>query len=504
MDTGFAPRTVAALDLGSNSFHMLIARLDEQGVQVLDRLREPVRLAAGLDAAGRITPEAASRALVCLERFGERLRELPGEQVRAVGTNTLRRAANAAEFREKARRALGHSIEVISGHEEARLIYLGVFSTSPPVRGHRLVIDIGGGSTEVVIGHDARILRSHSLFMGCVTWSERFFGAGITREAFRRAETAAELEVRPIAARLRETGWKAAAGASGTIAAIAGLVAAEDGRPRAVGLAALKKLRRRLIERAGSGGRGPLRGVRPERAAVLPGGLAILIGLYRGLDIGTIAPAAGALREGLLFDLAGRLRHEDVREGTVERMMQRFGVDRGHAARVERTALHLLDQVAAGWQLEGGRARRLLAWAARLREIGLSVSFTGYHKHSAYLIGNSDMPGFTRDEQFELAAIVRAHRRRIPRAVFESLGRKRGGRALRLCALLRLAARLHRSRTRAPLPPLAIRAEGDTLNLGVPADWLAAHPLARADLEEEARYLEGAGLELRIEALDSP
>ncbi|GAB4370727.1 MAG: exopolyphosphatase [Acidobacteriota bacterium] len=501
MSRNESPRTVAAVDLGSNSFHMLIARLDETGVRVLDRLREPVRLAAGLDAGGRITPEAAARALGCLARFGERLRELPPEQVRAVGTNTLRRAANAAEFREAAERALGHAIEVISGVEEARLIYLGVHTSSPPVAGRRLVVDIGGGSTEVILGEGPAILRAHSLFMGCVTWSERFFGDGITREAFRRAETAAELEIQPIAARLREIGWKSAAGASGTIAAIARLVARSEPRRRGVDLEALKTLRRRMIERAAAG-KGPPRGVRAERAAVLPGGLAILIGLLRGLGISALRPAPGALREGLLYDLAGRLRHEDVREATVDQMMQRFGVDREHALRVERTALALLEQAASSWRLEGRRARRMLAWAARLREIGLTVSFTGYHKHSAYLIGHGDMPGFTRDEQLELAAIIRAHRRRIPRAAFDGLGRKRAARALRLCVLLRLAARLRRSRSREPLPELRLAVDGDSLRLGIPSGWLRDHPLVRADLENEARYLEAAGLRFEIETED--
>ncbi len=481
---------------------MVIARLEDQGLRILDRLREPVRLAAGLEQAGRITPEAAVRAVACLQRFGERLRELPEDQVRAVGTNALRKAANAAELREAAEIALGHRIEVISGYEEARLIYLGVSASSPPVEGRRLVIDIGGGSTELIIGRGPEILRAHSLFMGCVIFSERFFGGGVTREAFRRAETAAELEIRPIASRLRDLGWDAVTGASGTIEALVALARAPGGKSSPVSLSSLKKLRRQMIERAAAG-KDPARGLRPERIAVLPGGLAILVGLFRALDLGGLVASPGALREGLLHDLAGRLRHEDVREATVERLVQRFGVDRPQAGRVERTALDLLDQVAEGWKLAPERSRQMLSWAARLREIGLSVSFTGYHKHSAYLLEHGDMPGFTRDEQLELAAIVRAHRRKVPRPLFEALGGRRGRRALRLCVLLRLAARLNRSRSREPLPALRLAADGDRVRLALPGSWLDAHPLARADLETEARYLGAAGVVLELEAFDS-
>ena len=363
-----APLTVAALDLGSNSFHMMIARYGEHGLQILDRLREPVRLAGGLDAENRLSDEAQSRALACLERFGQRLRSFPEGQVRAVGTNTLRRARNGPEFRVLASETLGHPVEVISGREEARLIYLGAAHSLPDVDGRRLVVDIGGGSTEVILGAGVNLLKAHSLFMGCVTYSRAHFADGkITRDAFRAAETAAALELRGIKRSLRDAGWSVAVGTSGTILALREILKVNGWSEGAITLTALKKARKALV-RAKATDRIALDGLRPDRAPVLPGGLAILIAVFKSLRVEDMGCSTGALREGVLYDLIGRIRHEDVRDRAIREMQVRYHVDPDQADRVAATALALFDQVngaAAAWDT---LARRRDVISPRKRE----------------------------------------------------------------------------------------------------------------------------------------
>lgn len=491
--------TLAVVDLGSNSFHLVIARLIGDELQVLDRLREPVRLAAGLDDEQVLDESSQQRAAACLRRFGERLGDLPPDRVRAVGTNTLRLARNALEVRLRAERALGHPIDVVSGQEEARLIYLGVSRHRPLAEGRRLVVDVGGGSTEIVVGQALDVLRVHSLFMGCVGWTERFFGDGqLTRERFRQAELAARLELRPIAAGLGRLGWGTALGSSGTVGAMASQMPRASTEGAALTLDGLKRLRRQLVA-AGTLDRASLPGLRPDRLAVLPGGLAILIGVFRSLPLSSMAFTAGSLREGVLYDLAGRLHHQDARDRTIQQFVRRYHVDLRQVHRIERTGLELLQEVAIDWDLDGAWARQALSWSAHLREIGLTVSHTGYHKHSAYLVQHADMPGFSAGEQRLLGALVRGHRRKLSRSYFASLGEARTEQALRLCVVLRLAARLHRSRRPEPLPALKLSAEGPRLRLAFPAGWLDEHPLTRADLDNEASYLAAVGLELVVE-----
>lgn len=490
--------TAAAVDLGSNSFHMIIARIVGDELEILDRLREPVRLAAGLDARGDISEEARARALVCLQRFGERLRALPSSHVRIVGTNTLRKARNGAAFREQAAQALGHPVEVITGTEEARLIYLGVTRSHAPAKRRRLVVDIGGGSTEIIVGSQLDVLRVHSLFMGCVNFSERFFPEGdITRDAFKRAEVAARLELRSIAKPVKELRWKRALGASGTVAAIASMLRESEGAGAGITLAGLKQLRRTMIEQKKAESL-DIPGLKPERRPVIAGGLAILIAIFRALDVENLEVAAGALREGVLYDLTGRLRRHDARDRTIQRFVERYNVDLAHAESIEASALALLDQVEEDWNLTGTLPRQLLGWAARLREIGLVVSHTGYHKHSAYLTDNSDMPGFARDDKQLLAAVIRAHRRSFSSSAFAGLEKKRAELAQRVCLLLRLACRLNRSRSAEEVAEVRLRVKGKRLRLGFPEGWLDEHPLMRADLELESEFLKESGIDLEV------
>jgi exopolyphosphatase/guanosine-5'-triphosphate,3'-diphosphate pyrophosphatase len=493
------PEVVAGVDLGSNSFHMIVARADEGQIHVLDRIREHTRLAQGLDADRRITEDAMGRALQTLERFGQRVRELPRGAVRAAGTNTLRQAKNSSAFLARAEKALGHPIEVISGREEARLIYLGVAHSVPAEDGRRLVVDIGGGSTECIIGEAFDALSTESLFMGCVSYSMRFFAGGTVRkEDFRRAEISALLEMQSLERRYRRLGWQSCYGSSGTILAIAELLRGNALSRRGITRKGLKRLKKHMIE-AGSVAKMELTGLDPDRAAVLPGGVAILNAIFKSLRIEEMHPSTGALREGLLYDLLGRIRHEDVRDRTIRWLAEHYSADLEQAARIERTAHNCLEQVGEQWGLDAEEHKHLLSWAARLHEIGLEVAHTGYHRHSAYIVENADMPGFSRGEQTMLAAIIHAHRRKFVREHLVKISPDKVELAIKLGTLFRLSAGLNRSRSTRPLPSFTLAAKKNTLTLSFPKDWLDENPLTAADLEEDALRLKGVGIELSVE-----
>jgi exopolyphosphatase/guanosine-5'-triphosphate,3'-diphosphate pyrophosphatase len=490
-------QTVAGVDLGSNSFHMIVARVDEGQLHIVDRMRERVRLAAGLGPDRNLTEEAMARALACITRFGERVRELPQGSVRAAGTNTLRQARNAAVFLERAREALGHPIDVIAGREEARLIYLGVSHGVPNTPGRRLVIDIGGGSTEFILGEGFDSLATESTFMGCVSYSTRYFPGGvITRDAFRRAQTSAALELQSFERPYRTLGWQTCYGSSGTVLAIADALKGSGWADNGLTRKGLKKLRAALCE-AGNTSRIALPGVDADRTAVLPGGLAILLAAFKSLGIETMSPAQSALREGLIYDLIGRIRHEDVRERSIRWLAERSHVDLEQASRVERAALRALDGVAKSWKLEDEDARHYLAWAARLHEIGLEISHTGFHKHGAYIVENADMPGFSKNDQQVLAFIVHAQRRKFPLESLVTLPEPQRERALRLAILFRLACCLNHSRSGDP-PAFELRADSTRVILRFTAPGYEESPLIRADLEEEAQRLAAVGIDLEV------
>jgi exopolyphosphatase/guanosine-5'-triphosphate,3'-diphosphate pyrophosphatase len=491
-----AAKQYVAVDLGSNSFHMLIARVDRGHLQVIDRIRDRVQLAAGLDEHNNLTAEAQARALRCLTKFAERIATVPQARVRAVGTNTLRKARNALGFVEQAERALGHPIEIISGHEEARLIDLGVAHTQADGQVRRLVVDIGGGSTECIIGEGLEALDTESVHIGCVSQSLRFFGDGkIRREAFREAVTAARLEFETFERRYRKMGWVTAFGCSGTVTTIGEILAAYGHGERGITREGLRWLRDQLVT-AGRTTKLALQGLSAERAPVVPGGLAILIAAFKGLKIETMVPSTGALREGLLYDTLGANTDHDARAIAIERLMTRYGIDAHQARRVELTALNGFDQVAEAWALHHPELRRMLGWSARLHEIGLALSYSGHHHHGAYIVAHSEIPGFSRRWQLLLAALIRAHRRRFRPAVTDELEQYGGISAIRLAVLLRLAATLHRSRDPAAQPAPRWTAAANTIELSFPHGWLAARPLTSADLTNEQRYLRAAGFNL--------
>ena len=490
------PDVLAAVDLGSNSFHMIVARYAEGRLVVVDRLREMVRLGAGLDSQGRLSREATTRALAALERFGQRLRDVRAEGVRVVGTNALRKARRKQGFLERARAALGHPIEIISGIEEARLIFAGVAHTMPTEPGRRLVVDIGGGSTELIIGEGRTPRYLEGLYMGCVSMSEQHFPGGrVSEKRFRRAGVAARMELEAIENRYRELGWDHAVGSSGSVRAVYDAVREMDPDATAITRDALEDLVERLVEAGSVQGAG-FASISPDRALGFAGGLAILKQVFDSLGLEEMRVADGALREGLLNDMLGRLSNEDVRSRTTRSMEERFHVDPAQADRVEATAVALLQQVARSWDLADPESEQFLRWAARLHEIGLDISHSHFQRHGAYLLEHADMPGFAREDQRTLACLVGAHRRKphLERAV--ELVPPWDERAERLAALLRLAVLFNRSRSAAPPPALRLAAKARTLTLKLPRGWLKANPLTAADLQQEQSYLATAGFVL--------
>ncbi len=490
------PDVLAAVDLGSNSFHMVVARHSHGQLVILDRLREMVRLAAGLSDSGRLDDAAAERALRCLERFGQRLRAMHANSVRVVGTDALRQAKRKRWFLERARAALGHPIEIISGLEEARLIYSGVVHTSPMNPDKRLVIDIGGGSTEVVIGEGFNPLLLESLSVGCVGLSAICFDDGrISEKRFERARTAVRLELEPLQEAYRKLGWLQAFGSSGTVRVIGDVVRRLHPDAPHITLSNLRSVYDRVIA-AGHVDELDLPDVDAERAPVFPAGLAILLEIVESFGVDRVRVAEGAMREGLLYDLMGRFTDEDARVRTVRAMEKRYHVDGLQADRVEATTVQLLEQVESEWGLEDPLAESVLRWAARLHETGLDIAHSKYQRHGAYLLQHADMPGFPREEQLLLSSLVGGHRRQLSFESLEDLLPPWDRRAEFLIVLLRLAVLLHRGRSPQPLPDVKLNVKGRTVNLELPQRWMKDHPLTLEDLEQERVYLKEAGFRL--------
>ena len=494
------PEVLAAVDLGSNSFHLQVGRVVEGQIYPLDSMREAVRLGAGLTADKRIDRATQARALDAIARFGERLRGLPLSAVRAVGTNTLRVAKNATQFLREARAALGFPIEVIAGREEARLIYLGVSHSLPPVQHRRLVVDIGGGSTEVIIGTGFEPQLTESLYMGCVSWSLRYFPDGrIDKSSMRAAELAARQELSGIVREYRSLGWEEAVGSSGTARAIEEILRENEYAEAGITHEGLEKLRSLLLKQERAD---PKRvpGLRESRAPVLPGGVAILCAVFDALGIETMAVSDGALRHGVLYDLLGRVQHSDMREATVAQFMRRYHVDLAQAERVRAASLEIYDALVASSdddERDDLSSRLTLEWAARLSEIGLSIAHAQYHKHSAYVLSHADMPGFSRMEQQRLARIVLAHRGKLTKV--QDAGLEAGD--WLLVFALRIAALLARSRTDVRVPHLSVTMDDAGFSLSLPQAWLDENPLSADALDSEAGHWKAIGMRLGLNPL---
>lgn len=490
---------LAAVDLGSNSFHLVVARYTLGQLRIVDRIKETVRLAEGLDPSGGLRPDVTARALECLSRFGQKLRSVPPAQVRAIATNTVRQLRNPQSFLLPAETALGHGIEVVAGREEARLCYLGVAHGHPPGKSRRLVIDLGGGSTEFIIGDGLVTIERESLQMGCVATTKRFFGNGrINRKRWKDAQLEMAAEFQQFAALFRQLGWKETYGSSGTIKAIGEICEALNlGKGGVITDTALAAVIERLLA-FDTLDTIKLPGLGIERQPVLVGGVLVLSTAFEALELRKLQVSESAMREGILQDMVGRGGKTDPREESVAALSIRYAIDAAQADRVEATALALFDQIDTGWGLETPD-RQMLAWAARLHELGLAIAHSQYHVHGAYVLEHSDIAGFSRTEQQFLATLVRNQRRALRLTSFEGLPDRLAPAAQRCAILLRLAVLLHRAHETGKIPGLKLRVGGGDLHLKLSRRWLEAHPLTRADLDSEREHLRDIGLRLELD-----
>lgn len=500
---------VAAVDLGSNSFRMVIAKVVQSPsgtqVQAIDTLRDSVRLAEGLTKDKNLDEKSIARGLNAIHRFGDRLKNFDAKQVRAVATNTLRVARNADVFIKEAEKLLGFPIEVVAGREEARLIYIGASHDAPTCDGKRFVLDIGGGSTEFIIGDGYEPKLLESLYIGCVSYSQQYFPDGLVDAYnFKQAQTAARREIQAISSQFRKLGWKQSIGSSGTARAIAELIAQNgfDGTPHDLpinggggvitreGLHQLKKalIADEYVDKS------HLVGLKSDRKPVLPGGLAIMLAAFDELEIERMDVTEAALRLGVLYDLMGRAQHHDMRFVTVEQFMQRYGVDRSQSTRVSNAAVYFLNQLPKPKNENRKDNIHILSWAAKLHEIGLSISHNGYHKHSAYIASHADMPGFSRLDQARLAALLLGHTGKLGKIAVTSTYID-----WRMLFCLRLAHVICRRRDDEVLTDISIKESDHGFILSIPKSWAEKNPLTQFGLEKEAADWSKIGRKYQID-----
>ncbi len=475
---------LAAIDMGSNSFRLELGAMPQGQYRRTDYVKETVRLGAGLDTNGMLTEDATQRGLACLRRFSNRLAGFAAGQVRAVATQTLREARNRNAFLLRAQEALGFPIEVISGREEARLIYAGVNHLQPSTD-TRLIVDIGGRSTELILGKGRTPLVAESFGVGCVSLSMRYFEGGrITREGFRAAQVAAGAELEEGLQPFARSNWAQALGSSGTAGAVSQLLQANGVTDGRITPEALRWCMERCLE-AGHIDHINLTGLKADRRAVLPGGLAILYTLATHFDINSLTPAKGALRQGVIVDLHDRLQGlqtaqpADIRDQSVRELQQRFRVDTAQAARVKSVALALFD---AGLPDAEAETRRELVWACALHEMGQMVSHHDHHRHSAYLLAHVDAAGFSQSQQRRVADLVLGQRgglRKVePQMASETFAWQM------LC--LRLAAIKCHARGLVDPRALNLRARQREAQLSFGKTWAETHPRTFFLLQEEA------------------
>jgi len=488
---------MAAVDLGSNSFHMVIARVVDGDIQLLHREKQKVQLAEGLNDQLVLSEEAIERGLGVLAQFADTLKPFAPQSVRVIATYTLRRARNAATFLRRAKAVFPFPIEVISGQEEARFIYQGV-AHFEHFSGRRLVIDIGGGSTEFAIGEGLQPLRLSSRNMGCVSYAMQHFPQGrISDKRFARAILHAEQELEPIVSSFKAAGWQQAVGTSGTSKTIRDIIVGMGLSSGALELAHLLALKQHLIEHENSY-QLDLPGLTDDRKLLICSGLAILIAAFNLLQIDQLVYIDAALREGVLYEMSDRLQHLDIRESSVASMQRRYDVDMAQAERVSNTALTLFSQVRSAWQLNDEDAM-LLGWAATLYEVGLHINSSGAQKHSAYILQNANLPGFNQEQQQLIATLVRFHRRKIRLDDMPAFSLYQLSQVVYLLVLLRLAVLLNQKRRDDILPELKVRAAMQSLELTLGSDWLSQQSLLAADLAAEQKALKKIAF-----ALDCP
>jgi exopolyphosphatase/guanosine-5'-triphosphate,3'-diphosphate pyrophosphatase len=491
------PSSVAAVDLGSNSFHMIVCKLDQGKLRTIDRLKEMVRLASGLDSKKNLDEQTQKKALECLERFGQRICDFPPGSLRIVGTNTLRTAKNSQEFILKAEKALGHPIDIIAGVEEARLIYQGVANSLGSHANSRFVMDIGGGSTEYIIGKDDTARVKESLNMGCVTISNRFFRNGvISKKAFRRATLSAQQKLNSHQKRFNHKHWDEAIGASGSLRSIHKVLVAMGWSNNGITRDGLDKLVEHIVN-CKHVDELNLAELSEERLPVFVGGVAIIYATFQKLKIEQMTISDGALREGLIHDLLKRIYNKDIRSKTVETIAAHYLSDKEHTDRVQLTVDYILNQLDSSCCAENGRIiTQFLHWAVSLHGIGRNIAHNKYHKHGAYVIENGDFAGFSRQDQMLLATLVLNHRNKLSRSKFKKLPAPWNKDAIYLAIVLRIAIILHRNRHTLDRPEFKITIQQDDIKLVFAGDWLSNSPLTHADFEIEAEHLKAAGFSL--------
>ncbi|MBA5605047.1 Ppx/GppA family phosphatase [Duganella sp. FT3S] len=480
----------AAVDLGSNSFRLHIGKHDGEAIRVLKSVREPIRLAAGLDANGNLTEAAMQSALNCLKSFRITLAAYQLEAVRVVATSAMRVARNVAAFLPAAEQAIGYPIEVISGEEEGRLIYMGVSNALALPGERRLVIDIGGGSTELILGRGQEIERVESFSLGTVKQSLSFFvGGRIDAPSFEAAILSARSHLEDAAPPYHPQYWRQCYGSSGTARTLAEIIV-KNGIGREMNAATLEALKQRFIQ-IGHVSKIELAGLRPERAGTIIGGLAIMIALVHELDIPVVQPIEAGLRMGVMWDLYLRSTKRDRREQSVRAFQQKFHVDEGRAERVANDALALYGQMKPATDTY----TRPLFWSALLHEVGMVVSQTGYHKHAAYMIENADLPGFTTREQKTMSRLIVAQKGNL-RKVGEALAESDFAKAV---VALRLAILFMHARIDVDFRQLKLRMK-NRIELEIRRDWVADHPTVSYWMEKEQELWDEVGVDFSIRA----
>lgn len=469
---------LAAIDLGSNSFRLEIARVEGERIITEGSWKETIRLAAGIDKNGNISEEAQQRGLNALRRIAEKIQGFPRTQVRAVGTQTLRAAKNSKEFLDKAEKILDCKVEILRGKEEARLIFEGCSFALPPSDKRRLIVDIGGASTECVIGRGHHMIEGESFHVGCVNTSVTFFkDRKITPQNFRRAVLDAAAVLEGCQYKFVKGNWDEAYGSSGTINAVSSLLASLHVTDGSITMHALELLKDKILK-AESIDKLKFEGLKEDRREVLAGGVAVLIAVFHKLNIDVMKSADGALRYGILYELAGRKLQKDPREASIEQIKTAFHVNEEQAARVAEIAVGLLKSLSPDTSEEN---IRFLTWAANLHETGLTLSRSDYHKHSEYLIRNSDIAGFSRQEQERLAAIVLGHRGNLKKV--EPILASKLNAELVFC--LRVATIIAHARREIRIPRMTASLHEHTFTLAIPKEWLKEHPVVEYLLEEE-------------------
>lgn len=484
-----AETLLAAVDLGSNSFRLEIGRYENGQIQRVDYLKEAVRQGGDLDEERNLRPEAIERGLKCLARFGETLKGFPKHQVRAVATQTLREARNRDVFLKLAQKALGYEVEVISGVEEARLIYQGVSRLLPQSDEKRLVIDIGGRSTEFILGQHLNAETTDSLRVGSVTWSLKYFADGILSEKnFQRAEIAAESFLDAVADIYQHQYWDVAYGASGTVGAIGDILAGAGFEEDKITRKGLAWLRAQLIK-AKTADKLDLIGLKEDRKPVIAGGLSVLTGIFDLLKLDTLIVAKGALRHGLLYDMMSQdeATSEDLREASINHLATRFGVNKTHAKNVSKVALGFFDALLPTLEVhhdnphELSKLRQVLAWAAASHEIGTAISHSESQKHGAYILDNTELMGFAQSELHRLSLLVLGHCGKLRKldADFNDEG------FIFQLISLRLAVIFCHSRNTPVLKNIRFERANSTFLLSLPGAWQQAFPQTSYLLEEE-------------------